>query len=108
MLNQHVEGIPRTGHGDEVAVCRVHGVGQVLEVVVLAHVLHAVAHAVLRQFHQVGEVHIASDIAVPGQSRQFICTQQGMSLDIYLQYTGMDMDAFRKRFRVDFKEKFAK
>ena len=26
-------------------------------------------------------------------------TQQGMSLDIYLQYTGMDMDAFRKTFR---------
>ena len=54
MLDKHVEVVACAGHGNQVAVSRAGGVCQALQVIVLAHVLHPVAHAVGGQLVEAG------------------------------------------------------
>lgn len=51
-----------------------------VKVICLAHVLHHVAHAAVGQVHQVGEVHIRGNVAMPGQGGQFVRGEQGVRL----------------------------
>ena len=54
MLDKHVEVVACAGHGNQVAVSRAGGGSQALQVLVLAHVLHPVAHAVGGQLVEAG------------------------------------------------------